>query len=413
MRWAQRAVAGFTALSLALAGCSSDEADAPPTTRERQPAHEGAQGTSPDGGVTSLEGVQIRLDPVAEVDRPVALASRPGTDDLYVAEQAGVIRRIRVMRRDGELAYEVDQAPVLDLGEETRARGEQGLLGLAFSPSGTTLYVNYTDAADDSTHIVAYPMSGHRADTSRARELLRIAQPYRNHNGGQLVFGPDGMLYIGVGDGGGAGDPQDNAQNLDTLLGKILRIEPTPDEPQPYRIPADNPFAGGGGRPEIWLYGVRNPWRFSFDRQTGDLWVADVGQDQIEEIDWLPASQGAGRGANLGWVFKEGTRRFRGEPPEGLVDPVFEYGHGDGSCSVTGGFVYRGTVIRGLVGTYVFGDYCRAELRGLLTVNGQVLDARSLGVSVAPRSLSSFGEDHAGELYVLSTAGTVYRIEPA
>ncbi|WP_208027664.1 PQQ-dependent sugar dehydrogenase [Rhabdothermincola sediminis] len=410
MRLARSSIAALAALVLFVTGCSGGEEAGPPATRELQGATTGT--ASPDE-TTSLEGVRIRLQPVAEVDTPVAMAARPGSDDLYVAEQGGVVRHIRVTRRDDAVHHEVDHTPVLDLSEETRARGEQGLLGLAFSPDGSTLYVDYTDANDDSTHIVAYPMSGERADSSRARELLRIPQPNRNHNGGQLAFGPDGYLYIGVGDGGGAGDPQDNGQNLDTLLGKILRIDPTPDAAQPYRIPADNPFAAGGGRPEIWLYGVRNPWRFSFDRETGDLWVADVGQNEIEEIDWLPATGGAGRGANLGWAFKEGTHSFRGDPPEGLVDPIFEYDHSDGSCSITGGYVYRGTAIPGLAGAYVFGDYCRAVVRGLLASGGQLLDERGLGVSVAPRSLSSFGEDRDGELYVLSTAGTVYRIEPA
>ncbi|WP_334142225.1 PQQ-dependent sugar dehydrogenase [Rhabdothermincola sp.] len=410
MRLTRSTLAALAALTLLAAGCSGGDGAAPPATRELPGSTAGA---APSGGESGLEGVRIRLQPVAEVDTPVAMATRPGSDDLYVAEQGGVVRRIRVTRRDDAVHYEVDRTPVLDLSDETRARGEQGLLGLAFSPDGSTLYVDYTDANDDSTHIVAYPMSGERADTSRAKELLRIPQPNRNHNGGQLAFGPDGYLYIGMGDGGGAGDPQDNGQNLDSLLGKILRIDPTPDAAQPYRIPADNPFAAGGGRPEIWLYGVRNPWRFSFDRETGDLWVADVGQNEIEEIDWLPAARGAGKGANLGWAFKEGTHTFRGDPPDGLVDPIFEYDHGDGSCSITGGYVYRGTSIPDLVGAYVFGDYCRAVVRGLLASGGNVLDERSLGVSVAPRSMSSFGEDRAGELYVLSTAGTVYRIEPA
>ena len=219
-----------------------------------------------------------------------------------------------------------------------------------------------------------------------------------------------------MGDGGGQGDPDQRGQNTNDLLGKILRIDPTqPSGDRAYGIPAGNPFATGGGAPEVWTYGLRNPWRFSFDQTTEDLWVADVGQNEIEEIDWLPAADdGAGRGANLGWSLKEGEEPFRdGDADVDLVDPVFEYSHDGGNCSVTGGYVYRGRAIPGLVGAYLFGDYCAADIRGLLLQDGAVIDQRELGVSVASRSLSSFGQDLQGEVYVLSTDGTVYLIEPA
>jgi len=369
--------------------------------------------------------VAVKLTPIAEVDAPVAFATHPVTGDLYIAEQGGTVRRIAVGDGGGP-PFTLAREPVLDLGDETEAQGERGLLGLAFSPDGEHLYVDYTDTRGD-THVVEYRMVGDRADPDSARELLFVDQPYPNHNGGQLVTDDEGYLYVGMGDGGSAGDPQNRAQNLDELLGKILRIDPDrPSDGRPYGIPPDNPFVGGEGRPEIWIWGVRNPWRFSFDRETGDLWVADVGQNEIEEINLLPAaaegtgeetrrSGTAGRGANLGWVYREGTRPFRGIPPEGLtlVDPVSEYEHTGTNCSVTGGFVYRGTAIPALRGVYVYGDYCTAELRGLVVEDGREVADRSLGVSVAENSLSSFGEDLAGELYVLSTEGTVYRIEPA
>jgi glucose/arabinose dehydrogenase len=306
--------------------------------------------------------------------------------------------------------------PALDISDMTRAQGEQGLLGIAFSPDGSRMYIDYTDL-DGDTHVVEYRMSGGGVDESSRRELLFVEQPFANHNGGQLAFGPDGFLYIALGDGGGQGDPQGRAQNTSDLLGKILRIDPSqPSGGRPYGIPAGNPFATGGGAPEIWIYGMRNPWRFSFDQATDDLWVADVGQNETEEIDLLPAApEGAGRGANLGWNLREGDHEFRGgDEPEGLVDPIFTYPNGvDGTCSITGGYVYRGRAIPQLTGAYIFGDYCAAEIHGLLARDGQVVDERSLGVSVATRSLSSFGQDLDGEVYVLSTDGTVYKIEPA
>jgi glucose/arabinose dehydrogenase len=420
---ARRVLSSLVALGLAgtLLACSDDAATTTTGGDEPTPA------TSGGGSVMAAPGTAaIELRPIAELDSPVALAPHPVTGDLYVAEQGGAVRRIEIGDEGGRPTFTVDRRPALDLTAETEATGERGLLGLAFSPDGEHLYVDYTDLQGD-THVVEYRMDGPRADPGSARQLLFVDQPYPNHNGGQLVTDAEGHLYIGMGDGGAAGDPQNRAQNLDDLLGKILRIDPAgAGGGRPYGIPADNPFVDGGGRPEIWIWGVRNPWRFSFDRETGDLWVADVGQNDVEEINLLPATAegtGAGparsgppgRGANLGWRYKEGTRPFQGTPPEGLslVDPVSEYEHRGTDCSVTGGFVYRGTAVPALRGVYVYGDYCTAELRGLVVVDGREVDDRSLGVSVAENSLSSFGEDLDGELYVLSTEGTVYRIEPA
>lgn len=407
-------------LATGLLACGDDTT----TTAGREEVTPTTSGGAP--GDPAAEAVAIELTPIAELDSPVAFAPHPVTGDLYVAEQGGAVRRIEVDDAGGRREFTVDREPALDLTGETEATGERGLLGLAFSPDGAHLYVDYTDTRGD-THVVEYRMDGPRADPDSARELLFVEQPYANHNGGQLATDADGYLYIGMGDGGAAGDPENRAQDLDDLLGKILRIDPAgAGGGRPYGIPTDNPFVDGGGRPEIWIWGVRNPWRFSFDRETGDLWVADVGQNEIEEINLLPATAegtGAGsarsgppgRGANLGWRYKEGTRAFAGTPPEGLalVDPVSEYEHRGTDCSITGGFVYRGTAIPALRGVYVYGDYCTAELRGLVVADGREVEDRSLGVSVAENSLSSFGEDLDGELYVLSTEGTVYRIEPA
>ncbi len=340
-----RALIGTTVgMTLVLAGCGSSDNHANDNggeTAHTEPLSAGTTGTSTAG---SLADVRVQLTQIAEMRSPVAMAPRPATNDLYVAEQAGRVRRITIDRSEEKPAYDLQTQPVLDITSQTKAQGEQGLLGLAFSPDGGHLYIDYTDT-DGNTHIVEYRMSGHDVDTGTRRELLMIDQPFPNHNGGQLAFGPDGFLYIGMGDGGGQGDPNGRAQNTNELLGKILRIDPTvPSSDKAYGIPAGNPFATGGGAPEIWLYGVRNPWRFSFDTATQDLWVGDVGQNKIEEVDWLPASnEGAGRGVNLGWNIKEGNTIFRGgTDPGNLVDPVFQYTHEGQNCSITGGYVYRG-----------------------------------------------------------------------
>ncbi|MGH9286345.1 MAG: PQQ-dependent sugar dehydrogenase, partial [Acidimicrobiales bacterium] len=337
---------------------------------------------------------------MASLSQPLALAVRAGDPALYIAEKGGRVRAIR--------GGQVDGGAVLDLSGEVSSGFEQGLLGLAFAPAGTQLYVNYTDRAGD-THIVEYTFDGRRADPASARELLFQDQPFANHNGGNLVFGPDGLLYIGLGDGGSGGDPQGNAQRLDTLLGKMLRIDPRPSGGDPYTIPAGNPFAGqAGARAEIWAYGLRNPWRYSFDRQTGELWIADVGQNAIEEVNRAP--RGSRGGENYGWNRREGTRAFRGSArPPGAVDPVYEYPTSGGNCSVTGGHVYRGSRHPALVGVYVFADYCAGDIMGLVPAGGGAVGAEDLGARVP--MLSSFGQDADGELYALSLTGGVFRLE--
>lgn len=419
--------------AVALAGLLLVAACGPDSAAQRRAAGTATNTSAPTGtatipgaadpgpGPTSLAGVAIRLDPVATVGQPIALVSRAGTDDLYVAEQNGKVDIVRVSRASGgstnglaRTTYRVDPSLALDLTDQTKSEGERGLLGIAFSADGQTLYADYTDL-DGNSHVVSYPMDGDRADTSNQRELIFQTQPFPNHKGGNLVLGPDGDLYIGFGDGGSAGDPNGNGQNTHTLLGKILRIDPTRSTTDlPYVIPENNPFADGvGGSPAVWLYGVRNPWRFSFDRDSGDLWIGDVGQDQYEEVDLLRSTGGvdAGRGINLEWNLMEGTHAFQGGAvPEHGVPPIFDYAHDGGNCSIIGGFVYRGRAIPALQGTYLFGDYCVGELRGLLQRNGTKLDERSLGATTG-QGLTSFGQDNEGELYALDAAGQILRIE--
>jgi glucose/arabinose dehydrogenase len=372
---------------------------------------------------------------VAELEQPIALAARAGTDDLYVAEKTGAVRRIEVTPVDADTddddtsnralpTYEVASRPVIDLTGEVAGGGEQGLLGLAFSSDGRRLYVDYTRRSDGATVVEEISLGdATTADAADRRALLIVEQPAENHNGGQLVLGPDGYLYVGLGDGGGGGDPDDNGQDPDALLGSILRIDPdggdSSAEPRPgssdgaYAIPGGNPFQRDGQPTEVWLYGVRNPWRFTFDRATGDLWVADVGQGEWEEIDLLPATNGkdAGRGANLGWNEMEGNHAFDGgENPVGGVLPVFEYSHAEGGCSVTGGYRYRGAAIPALAGTYLFADYCLDGVRGLQVDEAGRAITGQHAWDLPSSQLQSFGEDADGELYLLLAGGEVRRI---
>lgn len=330
------------------------------------------------------------------------MAVRKDDSSLYVAEQVGRVMAIRGRR--------VLSPPVLDISDEVTAGGEQGLLGLAFSPDGDHLYVNYTDVNGD-TRVVEFAMRGRRADPSSRRELLFVEQPFANHNGGQLAVGPDGFLYVGLGDGGAGGDPFGNGQSLRTLLGKLLRIDPRPGGSEPYRIPRDNPFAGKEeARPEIWAYGLRNPWRFSFDLDTGDLWIGDVGQNAREEIDFEPA--GSKGGKNYGWNLMEASLPFgQDERAKGTILPIHEYPLGNGTCAVIGGYVYRGSRIPELTGAYLFADHCAGEIMALRQRGGKVSERGALG-PVVDGGLSSFGQDRDGELYVLSLSGAVFKVLP-
>jgi glucose/arabinose dehydrogenase len=306
---------------------------------------------------------------------------------------------VRVVR-DGA----VEEAPLVDIAGETSTDGERGLLGLAFAPDGDRLYLYYTDP-QGSIHLDEWILQGAGVRADSRRTLIVQEHPRANHNGGALAFGPDGLLYVGLGDGGGQGDPNRNAQSLATILGKVLRIDPRPSGDAPYAVPADNPFAADpAARGEIWAYGLRNPWRLSFDRATGDLWIGDVGQNAIEEINLLPA--GSARGADLGWDDYEGTQLYDGEPGADGLPPITEYPHDQGS-SVTGGYVYRGRAIPALHGAYVYGDFTTGFVRALAQEGGQVTAEVDLGVRVD--QLVSFGEDAQGELYALSLAGDVLR----
>jgi glucose/arabinose dehydrogenase len=348
----------------------------------------------------------VRLEPVADVADATAMATRAGDPALYVALQRGVV----VALVPGQ-----DPVTVLDLTPLTRAGGERGLLGLVFAPDGKHLYVHYSGAAAGETVLEEYGVVDGAIDPTTRRVLLTVPQPQPNHNGGQVAFGPDGYLYLGLGDGGNRDDtgpghaPQGNGQSLQTLLGKILRIDPQPSGGLPYTVPSDNPFADGGGRPEIYVYGVRNPWRFSFDTRTGDLWVADVGQDQYEEVTRLSAGHIAG--ANLGWPRYEATHPYRDGPATNVVMPQIETSHADGNCSITGGLVYRGKQIPSLRGWYLYGDYCNGRIMAArIDATGK---ARTRDLGVQATQVSSFGADRAGEPLVLSQDRGVLRLVPA
>jgi glucose/arabinose dehydrogenase len=335
-------------------------------------------------------------------DKPLLVTSPPGDSRLFIVEQTG---RIRVVENGRKLPR-----PFLDLSSGVSGGNEQGLLGLAFHPKfaqNGLFYVDYTDRAGD-TRVVEYHATGNRADAGSRRQLLFVNQPFANHNGGNLVFGPDSKLYIGLGDGGSGEDPLNSGQRRDTLLGKILRIDvDARTGGKAYGIPPDNPYASGAeGLPEIWYWGLRNPWRFSFDRARGDMWIGDVGQNRVEEVDFRQA--GSAGGANFGWRAFEGRLPGFGAAAGPTVPPVFTYTHARG-CSVTGGFVYRGPGLASLKGRYIFADYCSGRawtLRAGPSPGG----AREITGRI-PRSLAtitSFGEDSRGRLY--ATVGRfVYR----
>jgi len=404
----RRTAAVLCLVAVAAAGCGGDddsEGLTATTTTRPTTTTSGDAPASTAAPVPPLADVNVTLTEVTEADTPMALVARTGTDTLYVAEREGRVRPLT----GGSLGE-----PILDISDEVVTSVEQGLLDIEFSADGATLYLHYSVAPDGDTRVISYPVSGDAVDTGGRRELLAVEQPFDNHNGGDIEIGPDGYLYVALGDGGGGGDPEGNGQDTQALLGKILRIDPAVTTGDDYGIPADNPFAdGAAGAPEVWVYGARNPWRIDFDDATGDLWVADVGQNAFEEIDLLPAAEGAGRGANLGWNEMEGAHPFEGgSNPDGAVLPVFEYDRSEGGCSVTGGVVYRGSAIPDLVGAYLFTDYCDGRLRALRAAGGQTVDERTFD-DVSGNSLVSFGTDGAGEVYVLSLDGAIYRLDPA
>jgi glucose/arabinose dehydrogenase len=337
---------------------------------------------------------------------PLYLTAPPGDDRLFIVEKGG---RIRIVE-NGTLRPD----PFLDISSLVSGGSEQGLLGLAFHPdyeSNGRFFVDYTDRGGD-TRIVQYHVGSdaNAADPASAHMLLTVHQPYSNHNGGQLAFGPDGYLYVGMGDGGSGGDPQGHGQNAGDLLGSLLRLDVSADTG--YAIPPDNPWVdSAGARGEVWSIGLRNPWRFSFDRSNGDLYIADVGQNEIEEVDVSPRASGGGRGANYGWNIMEGNSCFSSGSCDrsGLVLPATQYTHADG-CSVSGGYVYRGDAIPSLQGTYFYADFCSGWVRSFRYVNGTATEQRSWPSLAPGGNVPSFGEDANGELYVMSANGGVYRV---
>jgi glucose/arabinose dehydrogenase len=390
-----------------LAGCGGDDGERttvsppPPTPRDGDQGNERLPTGNGRGGV--------RLQKIGDFDQPLFVTQPPGDDrHLYVVEKTG---RVRVVH-DGELLPE----PFLDLSGQVSTGGEQGLLSLAFAPDyrrSGLVYVDYTDTSGD-TRIVEYRRSVEDplvADSRSAREVLAVEQPYANHNGGLVIFGAANLLYVGLGDGGSADDPDRNGQDLSTLLGKILRIDPRASGDRPYSVPESNPFVGrSGARPEIYSYGLRNPWRFSFDRRTDGLWIGDVGQSSFEEINGV--GRGDGSGANFGWSAFEGYEPFNQdqEAPD-HVPPLLTYPLG-GNCAVTGGYVARDRGLPSVYGRYLYGDFCAGQLRSFTAVPGRrATDDRALGVQVP--SLSSFGQDTAGRLYATSLEGPVYRLVAA
>lgn len=400
-------------------GAGAQARDEAPAGRTRPPrsAHRAAWLAALIGIACSGEAIDGPGPPVSELrlalvtdalSQPVHVAAAPGDPDrLFVVEQAG---RIRILEAGVLIA-----SPFLDITSRVSCCGERGLLSMAFDPAHAEngrFYVYYTDQSG-ATRVVRFRVGPdpNAADPTSEELVLGVAQPYANHNGGLVAFGPDGYLYVGLGDGGSAGDPDGNGQNPSTLLGSLLRI--SVGETAGYAVPADNPFVGHpSARPEIWAYGLRNPWRFSFDRSTGDLYIADVGQARLEEVNVeLRTSTG---GVNWGWDTMEGTECFGSASCDqsGLTLPVLEYDHGQG-CSVIGGHVYRGSDLPDLRGTYFYSDYCSAWIRSFRYQGGEAVDRTDwTGVLDPAGNVTSMGEDARGELYVTTQSGRLYRIAP-
>jgi glucose/arabinose dehydrogenase len=382
----------------AFAGCGdggSPGTAAPPPPAAPQQASPPAVGDGSGG---------VALTRIGDFEAPVYVTQAPGGSDLYVVEQGG---RIRIVSPQGR----VRPTPFLDISDKVTVSTEEGLLSVAFPPdyaSSGRFYVYYSDRAADE-RLVEYRRSAQdplRADPASARLLLHIDDPFPNHNGGLLLFGPDGDLYLGNGDGGSEGDPRRNGQDTSSLFGKLLRIDPRPSGGRPYSIPPGNRFAPGAA-PEVYAYGLRNPWRYSFDRATGELWIGDVGQDRFEEIDRAP---GPASGANYGWSAFEGRARYnRDQRAPDAVPPFLVYGR-DRGCSVTGGYVVRDPALRTLYGRYLYADFCAGQLRSFAPAASGPQGDRPLGLEVP--SVSSFGEDRSGHIYVVSLDGPVYRLDP-
>lgn len=416
-RWAPAAPAALVALALVAGACGGGDGDESLPSETTAPIVDpsGPAGTVtpavPAQSVRTVAGVEVGLEEVTSLDAPIAAANRPGVDDgFYLAERRGVVRWLDLATGATEV--------VVDISDQTSTDVERGLLGLAVDPAGEHLYLSST-SLDGDTRVTEYVIADDGSvDEGSRRVVFALDQPFPNHNGGHITFGPDGMLYLGLGDGGVGGDPLRAGQDREQLLGSLLRIDPRGVDGSAYTIPSDNPYAGEpDARPEVWLKGVRNPWRFAFDPATGDLWIGDVGQEEVEEVTWLPADDdgtGAGRGANLGWNQMEGDQPYEdGVEPADHTPPVLTYGHEDGACSVTGGIVYRGTAIPELAGAYLFADNCldRVEAVAFDREAGEVLDQTTVASGASLPVSFHAGPD--GEAYVLSLAGPVLALTPA
>ena len=362
----------------------------------------------PAGQATTASAAGVKLVGVGKFDQPLYVTSPPSDRRrVMVVEQPG---RILVVRDGKRLPR-----PFLDIRSRVLSGGEQGLLGLAFAPDyarSGLFYVYYTRKDGRQSVSEFRRGSSDRANAASERQVLVMADPEGNHNGGQLNFGPDQLLYIGTGDGGGAGDQHGaigNAQDLGSLLGKILRIDPQASGGRPYTVPSSNPFVDqAGARPEVWTYGLRNPWRFSFDRGNGDLTIGDVGENEVEEIDFTLKDKSAG--ANFGWRPFEGDRRFTDEEAPNAVPPVITKDHDQGWCSITGGYVVRDPKLPALQGRYLYGDFCKGQVWSARLSEGAASGDRRVAGLPTVGQLSSFGEDSRGRIYVVSLAGQVSRL---
>jgi glucose/arabinose dehydrogenase len=411
------------AVAVALAACQSANPSAAPTQTAAAATTTGPAASptpfikpsigpdrtiAPASPAPKLAHIRITLEPFAKIPGgPIAMiAPRDGSGRMFAAAQDG---RIWVVNADGSVLPD----PMLDIGGLISTGFEQGLLGLSTHPSFPTdprVFINYTNTEGDSIVASAAldPDDPNRLDESSLTKLLFVDQPFENHNGGGVQFGPDGKLYLSFGDGGSGGDPRGNGQNLDVLLGKILRIDVDGGAAGgPYRIPSDNPYAAGGGRPEIWLWGLRNPWRISFDRASGDLWIGDVGQASYEEID--VARQGTSN-LNFGWNVMEGSHCFnhRTCKTDGLAFPVSEYGR-DLGCTVIGGYVYRGKASSFLTGAYLFADWCTGNIFALDAASNGLTPPVVVGTAPA-NQISAFGENAEGELFITTLDGNLWRV---
>ncbi len=404
------AVPALAVVAALVVACGSDPQT--PSAATDQKATASTNDDTSSGGGSPAQGTTaasrgVRLVKVGDFQAPLYVTAPPGDKRrIFVVEQGGKIEELLGGKRRPQ--------PFLDIGAKVTAGGEQGLLSMAFAPDyakSGLFYVYYTEKAGTEAIWEYHRASEDSADPGSARLVLRMQDPEPNHNGGLMIFGPDGHMYVGTGDGGGGNDQhgaRGNAQSLGSPLGKLLRIDPRQSGGKAYTIPASNPFVHrAGARGEIYAYGLRNPWRFSFDRATADLSIGDVGQDEVEEIDFVKKDDG--RGANFGWRPWEGRRRNFDEPAPGAVFPVITHTHQAGFCSITGGYVVRDKGVPGLYGRYVYGDYCNSRLRVATLRAGKRATSSVLKGVDTISGISSFGEDAAGRVYVTSLNGPVYR----